>query len=96
MSDDLTVSWSVCAICDKGRDPLDVPSEPCGHSRQQARLVSIPVAPMAERDALAARVEELEARIARALAAASEPAGWSKARRILRGEDDTSSTERTE
>lgn len=53
----------------------------------------------AERDALAARVEELEARIARALTALDAPvpsSASSYARRILRGEDDTSSTERTE
>lgn len=41
-----TVNVSVCAICDRDRDPLDVPAEACGHGPTHARLVSVPVIPL--------------------------------------------------
>jgi hypothetical protein len=40
---------SVCAICDKDRDPLDVPTTSCGHSPEKhRRTVSVPVVPARE------------------------------------------------
>ena len=52
--ENLRISISTCAICDKGRDPLDVPGESCGHDGSNRRTVLVPVVPAADFDSLLA------------------------------------------
>jgi hypothetical protein len=54
MTEQLYVDISVCSICDKDRDPLDVPEGPCGHHRDNGRIVPVPVVPQRDFDALVA------------------------------------------
>jgi hypothetical protein len=44
---DLAVPVMTCRICDKDRDPLDVPDKACGHHYDNRRTVMVPVVPLA-------------------------------------------------
>lgn len=35
-----TEAIETCRVCDAGKDPLDVPHEPCGHDRDTHRKVT--------------------------------------------------------
>jgi hypothetical protein len=46
------ITISVCKVCDKSRDPLDVDEEPCGHDPEtHRRAIAVDVVPASERDA---------------------------------------------
>jgi hypothetical protein len=50
-----TMSVSVCKVCDKDRDPLDVPHEWCGHeSATHGKTVGVEMVPAGRRARAAA------------------------------------------
>lgn len=56
----LTIPVSICRVCDKDRDPLDVPDEPCGHDPETHRgMVPVEVVPLAVAEALAEALEAI-------------------------------------
>lgn len=52
-----TTSISACQICDKDRDPFEIPDEPCGHGYAQAHIIAVPVVPISS---LRAKLAEME------------------------------------
>lgn len=54
--------YHICKRCDSGTHPLDVPSEACGHSREEnAVWVEAELVDKRDYDAAVARIAELEA-----------------------------------
>jgi hypothetical protein len=61
--DQQTERWTMpietCAICDKDRDPFDVPDEPCGHHYDNRRTVMVEVVPAQTAERLATAAEQI-------------------------------------
>lgn len=57
-TDDWTMPVLTCLVCDKDRDPLDAPDEPCGHGREYRHVVLVPVMPRRVTDEMVDRAAE--------------------------------------
>lgn len=75
LSNSSDLDWALpvitCAICDRNRDPLDVPDAACGHDSDNQRIVMVPVIPRRVTDEMverAARAANLDAGRQRGLA----------------------------